>query len=259
MLTTPHNLPAHRIESYRRDGFVHVPSVITLDEAARFRTAALECQARVRSLTAGSAAEAVFNQLLNVWREHPVMKQLTLHPNVGGIAEKLAGVPLRLWHDHLLIKKPHNKMATEFHQDHPYWPLDAAPNCLSAWIALQDVPVERGCMTFIPGSHLVTDLTSQDLLDGRDFLRNAPALTWSPRVTVPIRAGDCTFHHGYCAHMATPNETDEFRVAHVVIYMDAAARYSRRADGQAHPTDPLNLPPGAAMDHEVFPLVSCFV
>jgi len=258
MLTTPHNLPTSLIDSYQLNGFVHIPSVISPEEAARFRVAALECQERVKSLTAGSIAEGVFNQLLNVWRVHPVMKELTLHPNVGAVAEKLATVPLRLWHDHLLIKKPHNKMATEFHQDHPYWPLDNAPNCLSAWIALQDVPVERGCMTFINGSHRLTNLASQDLMDRRDIFRKAPEFVWYPRTTVPLRAGDCTFHHGYCAHMATPNETDEFRVAHVVIFMDAAARYARRADGNAHPvSDPLNLAAGAAMDDEIFPRVSC--
>ncbi|MCX5662867.1 MAG: phytanoyl-CoA dioxygenase family protein [Planctomycetota bacterium] len=258
-LTTPDNLPASLVEDYRRDGFVRVPCVLSPAEAAEFRAATLACDQRLRSLTAGSAAEKVFSQLLNVWREDPVIRRLTLHPRLGGIAQKLAGVKLRLWHDHTLIKQPHNRANTEFHQDRPYWPLLDADHPLSAWIALQDVPVERGCMSFIPGSHRVTNLVSQDLMDPRDLFRKCPELAYYPRVTVPLRAGDVTFHHAYAAHMATSNQTDEARVAHVVIFMDAGARYRKRADGAVHPvTDPLNLPDGARLDQELFPLVDGF-
>lgn len=255
-ISTPDNLPAELIDAYRRDGFVRVPSLLSAEEATEFRAAALACEARLKSLTAGSAAERVFSQLLNVWREDEAMRRLTLLPRLGGVAQKLAGVPLRLWHDHTLIKPPRRSVPTEYHQDRPYWPLLDADHAVSAWIALQDVPVERGCMSFIAGSHRVRDLASQDLMDPRDLFRKCPELAWRPRVTLPLRAGDCTFHHGYTAHMATANQTDEARVAHVVIFMDAGARYRRRGDGQAHPvTDPLNLPDGAALDQELFPLV----
>ena len=47
--------------------------------------------------------------------------ELTLNP-LAQQATELAGIPLRLWHDQLLIKKPHNGAPTEFHQDAPYWP-----------------------------------------------------------------------------------------------------------------------------------------
>ena len=184
------------------------------------------------------------------------MRALTLHPNVGAVAEQLAGVPLRLWHDQILIKDPHNQKATEFHQDQSYWPHRDSTHPLSAWIALGDVPVERGCMTFIPGSHRHTELASLDLMDGQGLFRACPELTWEPRVTIPLRAGDCTFHHGRCAHMATPNGTDEPRVAHVVIFMDATTRYQKRRDGQPHPvTDPLGLTEGALLEGDMFPRV----
>lgn len=254
-VTTPESLPAELIEQYRRDGFVRVPSIFTPEETARFREAAMACDERLTSLTTGST-QRVFRQLLNVWREDPVVRGLTLHPRLGGIAQRLAGVKLRLWHDHTLIKRPQNSIPTEFHQDRPYWPFLNVDNPVSAWVALQDVPVERGCMSFIPGSHRVTHLPSQDLLDPRDLFRKCPELTYYPRVTLPLRAGDATFHHGFTAHMATANQTDQARVAHVVIFMDADARYRKRTDGANHPvTDPLNLPDGAPLNHELFPLV----
>lgn len=235
-----------QIQSYRQRGFVHLPGVITPAEAAEFRAAALALAEQRQSLHTGG----IFTQLVNVWTQDETMKRLTLHPNVARAAQTLAGVPLRLWHDQILIKAPHNGKATEFHQDQPYWPHAQSPNPISAWIALQDVPVERGYMTFLPGSHQRTDLQAQNLGDARSLFAHAPDFVWSERVTVPLKAGDCTFHHGRCAHMATPNHTDEARVAHVVIFIDADTIYS----GVPHVvTDPLKLSPGQTFPDEMFP------
>jgi len=253
--TTAENLPQDAVEFYQANGFVRVRGIIAPEEAEEFREAALGVSARIKNHAESYAARAVFDQHVNVWTQDEAMKRLTLHPNVARVAEKLAGVPLRLWHDHILIKQPGKSVATEFHQDQPYWPHANAANPISCWIALCDVPVERGCMTFLPGSHARTDLPAQNLGDRRSLFSLCPDLEWQTRVTVPLRAGDCTFHHGRCAHMATPNLTDEPRVAHVIIFMDATATYRK----QRHVvTDPLNLEDGAPLDGELFPRVADF-
>ena len=67
---------------------------------------------------------------------------------------------------------------------------------------------------------------------------------------MPLRAGDLTFHHGVCAHAATPNLTDVPHVAHAIIYMDDGTRYN----GAPHVvTDPLGLTEGDRLDGELFP------
>ena len=50
--------------------------------------------------------------------------------------------------------------------------------------------------------------------------------------------------------MATPNVTDDPRVAHVVIYMDAGTTYVKKGHIV---TDPLGLAEGAVLDGELFP------
>lgn len=237
-----------QIQAYGERGFVHIPGIITPEEAAEFRRAALDLSERRPSRHSGG----IFAQHVNVWREDETMRRLTLHPNVAQAAERLAQVPLRLWHDQILIKAPHNEKATEFHQDQPYWPHAQSPNPISAWIALQDVPVERGCMTFLPGSHRRTDLPMQNLGDDKSLFTLCPDLIWNERITVPLRAGDCTFHHGRCAHMATPNRLEAPRVAHVAIFMDAGVRYG----GAGHVvTEGLGFAVGDALDGELFPAV----
>ncbi|GAB3931968.1 phytanoyl-CoA dioxygenase family protein [Kribbella albertanoniae] len=237
------------ISAYRRDGVVRIRNIITPEEAARFRDAAVEESNRASDYAPGSA---IFNQYVNVWQQNAVLRELTLHPRVAAAATALAGVPLKIWHDHLLIKPPHNGAATEFHQDAPYWPHSGSRQSLSAWIALVDVPVERGCMTFIPGSHDHQGLRAQDLADRDDLFRVAPDLQWEKRLTIPLKAGDCTFHNAYLAHSATPNLTDDPRIAHVTIYIDAETTYT----GGGHVvTDGLGLPAGQSLEHANFPRV----
>lgn len=247
-VATAENLPEETVQAFREQGFVHVRNVLTPEEVAEYRDAALRLSERVKSLN----QSGIFTQLVNAWQEDEPMRRLTFHPQITGIATRLAGVPLRLWHDQILIKQPHNQKPTEFHQDQPLWPHDNRHVSLGAWIALVDVPVERGCMTYIPGSHRRTDLAAMSLGDERSAFEVAPDLAWEPRVTVPVRAGDVAFHHNRMMHRANDNATDEPRVAHAVFLMDAETRYRK----QGHPvTDPLGLEDGAALDQEIFPRV----
>ncbi|MCO6007096.1 phytanoyl-CoA dioxygenase family protein [Actinoallomurus purpureus] len=245
--TTPDDLSDEMVSAYRREGFIHLPGVISAQEAKRFADAAMTARRALTDHHSGS----IFTQLLQLWQHDQTLRELTLNPDLADLATRLAGVPLRLWHDQLLIKEPRNGAATEFHQDQPYWPHAGARHALSAWIALVDVPVERGCMTFIPGSQHLDGLRPQDLADSADLLGLAPELVWERRVTVPLRAGDCTFHNARLAHTATPNFTDDPRVAHVVIYVDADVTFAAEP---SHPvTDPLGLTVGGPLPDEHFP------
>jgi len=247
-LTTPETLSAEQIDHFRRRGFVKVENVLTPEEVEQFRAASLRISREEKS----RPDEAVFDQHVNVWTRHEDIRPLTLHPNLGGIAQVLADATLRLWHDHILIKRPHNTKRTEFHQDQPFWPFSNDIPALSCWVALCDVPLERGCMTFLPETHRRTDLIPQNLHDAESLFTLVPDLRYHERVTLPLRAGDCTFHYGCCAHMANANETDEPRVAVAIIYMDADARYN----GKKHVvTDPLGLSEGDALDQPQFPTV----
>lgn len=241
-------IPETLVEQYREHGFVRIRGVLGPDEVTRYRTAA---ESFLETHQSQNQEETdVFSQLVNVWQHDDALRDLTLHRRLGRVAEQLAGFPLRLWHDHMLVKAPHNEAATEFHQDRPYWPHANDRLSLSAWVALVDVPPERGCMTFLPGMQTVTGLRAQDFHEEGDLFEAEPSLRWAPRVTVPLRAGDCTFHSSYTGHMALPNHTDLARFAHVNIYMDEATTYT----GAAHRvTDPLGLTVGDRLDGDTFP------
>ena len=240
-------LSAEIVDSYRRNGFVQLRGVLSPAEVDRYATAARQVYAQGRAL---NPDDQTFKQVVNVWREDPVLRELTFHARLAAAATELAGIPLRLWHDQLLMKKPHNQAPTEYHQDAPYWPHAQARHSLSVWVALVDVPVERGCMSFLPGHQDRRDIRAVDLTDRTDLFEAAPDLVYAPRVTLPLRAGDVTFHHGYTPHRANANDTDEVRLAHVVAYVDRDVRY----DGSPHVcTDPLGLEAGQPLPDAEFP------
>ncbi len=241
-----------QLTAYRRDGFVHIPGIISKADAARYAEAALAARDRQDDVPRDPA----FTHVMQLWKKDETLRELTLSPVLAAAATALAGLPLRLYHDHLMIKEPHNGAPTEFHQDQPFWPHLGSRHALSAWVALVDVPATRGCMTFIPGSHRLDGRHRQDLRDADNLMRAAPELVWNPRVTVPLRAGDCTFHHCLTAHSATPNLTDVPRVAHVVVYMDAETRYDPRERSVGEPLlEPADTTLGAPFPDDDFPLL----
>ncbi|MEK7412820.1 MAG: phytanoyl-CoA dioxygenase family protein [Planctomycetota bacterium] len=218
-------LNSAQINAYREQGFLHTPGVLNADEVKRLRelfVSEAQCQRDTKLAYTGP----VFEQQVNLWQGNRDLLGLALHPNMRSISTRLAGVPLRLWHDHLLVKKANNGAPTEFHQDKPYWPHTDADESLSAWVALVDVPAARGCMSYIPGSHTKVGLASQDLKDPRSLFEKCPELEWQASVTIPVKAGDVVWHHGYTAHRANANATDSDRVVVSVIYIPRTARYN---------------------------------
>jgi ectoine hydroxylase-related dioxygenase (phytanoyl-CoA dioxygenase family) len=244
----PYHLTADAIARYRTDGFVATPGLLSVEEAADLRERYLAASGNAKQHGDGR----IFRQFVNLWRGDSSLLDLALHPRMCQVATALAGEPLRLWHDHLLVKSPHNGAPTEFHQDQPYWPHRDAPHPLSAWVALVDVPPQRGCMSYLPGSQHLTDLQAQNLADAGSLFALRPELAWQPFVTVPARAGDVIWHHGRTAHRANANDTAEDRVVVSVIYMPRTTRLS----GAGHVcTDGSAYRAGDLLDGPEFPEV----
>lgn len=247
---TDFRVTPEQVAFFRENGFVRIPQIISKQEVERFR-GLLERYLAKQAHT-GLGQEAVLTQIVNHWRLQPAMRDLTFHPHVIAAAQQLAGVKLRLWHDQSLIKKPGGQ-PTEFHQGLPHWAITKTEHPTSCWIALCDVPARKGCMSFIPGSHRRRNLASKiDVSDPGCLFRQCPELEYESFVSVPLRAGDCTFHHAVTAHAAHPNRTSEPRYAHVVNSVDLTTVY------RAIPhkvTDGLNLSEGQLLEGELFPVL----
>ncbi|MBB4914275.1 phytanoyl-CoA dioxygenase family protein [Streptosporangium saharense] len=239
------------VEHYRQEGFIRIPGVLTPQEVKSLLEVSLLRLDEAEKVNWDREDGRVMDWVPHVDRASEELRGLALHPRITAIAERLAGVPLRLFKSELLRKGTAGSALTPLHADAPAIPFSGRPVGLTAWVALTDVPVERGCMSYIPGSHLVPH--EQDEARERDPFRCPSNLVWEPRVTVPVRAGDVTFHHERVLHLAGRNDTDEVRVSLATVYMDAESVYE---PSDLVPDDLGGLLPGQRLDDDhVFPLI----
>ena len=126
---------------------------------------------------------------------------------------------VRLYHDQALYKEAGGGH-TPWHADQYYWPL-ATDRCCTAWVPLQDTPLEMGPLAFSAGSHRVE--VGRDLpISDESEAEMAAALERAalPTVEEPFALGDVSFHSGWTFHRAGPNRTERTREVMTVIYMD---------------------------------------
>ncbi|HMK39260.1 MAG TPA: phytanoyl-CoA dioxygenase family protein, partial [Bacteroidota bacterium] len=147
-----------QVRFYQENGYVRLDGVLGAAEVESLRSAlAVAVEDRKKyDRNEGPRTDPgyakVFLQMVNLWEHYPAVREYVQSPRIGEIARKLARArSVRLWHDHALIKYPKDSKPTVWHQDWVYWPMQQT-GALSCWMALDDVTVRNGCMSFIPGS-----------------------------------------------------------------------------------------------------------
>lgn len=111
-----------------------------------------------------------------------------------------------------------------WHQDGgSFWGLDRDPE-LQVWTALDDAPLDGGCLEFVPGTHRGGLATPLGGVIPPDAIGDAEAR----RVLVPARAGDVVLIHNYVWHRSGRSTTGKQRRAFSCCYMSAATRCRRK-------------------------------
>jgi ectoine hydroxylase-related dioxygenase (phytanoyl-CoA dioxygenase family) len=162
----------------------------------------------------------------------PELLQTTYHRNAKTYAAALMGVPaeqLSTW-GHMILKPPLKSRAAPWHQDEAYWEPELDYNAIAAWLPLHDVSVERGCMQFIPGSHLGDVHLHHHIGDPKANLLIAEDVDASRAVPCPLPAGGATFHHPRTLHYTAPNTTELPRLAYPIEWQVAPTRRAEPAD-----------------------------
>ncbi|MEM7537100.1 MAG: phytanoyl-CoA dioxygenase family protein [Chloroflexota bacterium] len=230
-LDEPYILSAETLDYYRINGFAKIEGLLTGEALNYFRAiigAAVGYSYRDdhRTLAEKPAYQQSFLQAMRLCFQFPAIKPFSFSKRFAGVARDLMRVDhVRLWHDQALYKQPHARL-TNHHQDAAFWPLEPGGLTTTLWMALCDVPMERGCMAFVPNSHQLGEKEFVDIFNGTDEMeRRSKKVRESEWVPLPLRAGDATFHSGLTYHRAFANQTDEMREAMTVIYFGDGARY----------------------------------
>lgn len=140
------------------------------------------------------------------------IRDLVCAPALAEIAARALGADrVRVLHFNGFFK-PGGGMATPWHQDMGYIPLDCE-DVVTTWVPLVAVSEEMGPLVFASGSHRAGAQPMTDL-GTRYPLRRAPEMM----------PGDVSLHHGWTAHCSLPNRSKQIRAAVAISYFPDGAR-----------------------------------
>jgi ectoine hydroxylase-related dioxygenase (phytanoyl-CoA dioxygenase family) len=177
----------------------------------------------------------------NTYWTDTAMARLALHPVIGAMAARLARAQaIRLWHDQLLFKPPSSGAVGHvgWHQDYHYWQCTTPAELLTAWVALDDVNEENGCMQVVPGSHKWGLQPEGNFFDKdlEGLQKRIEATSGKPFVTANciLPVGSLSFHHCLTIHGSGANQTSRPRRSLVVHLMPEGTRYRGGTSSDNH-------------------------
>ncbi|WP_394850673.1 phytanoyl-CoA dioxygenase family protein [Pendulispora brunnea] len=151
------------------------------------------------------------------WIENPVFER---------IARAVVGDAVVIYRAIVMNKSATGGTPLPWHQDGGrFWGLDREPT-LQIWTALDDAPLESGCVEVLPGSHRRGLVTPLGGVVGANFVEEQHAN--ESAVPLPASAGDVILLHNQIWHRSGRNSTGRPRRAFSVCYMDAATRCLRK-------------------------------
>lgn len=227
-LQEPYALTQAQVEFYQQNRYIKLKEVLN-NETLHFFNEAITLQV-AKMNTVETAIEQrstygkAFLQLFNLWREDELVKELVFSKRLAQIAAGLMQTKgARIYHDQALFKEGGGGI-TPWHADQYYWPLET-DKTITAWIPLQETPLQLGPLEFSAGSHQIVDGRELEIGDESEtVIQQKLRVTDFKHVIEPFDAGEISFHSGWVFHRAGANSTNQMRKVMTIIYMDKDMR-----------------------------------
>lgn len=254
-----------QIAAFDRDGVVLLKGVFT-DYVEDARAAIEQNKAnpswRERTYRPDDGKSPFFQDYV-VWDRFDGYRRLVRESPMGEIAAKLMGSKTaRIFHDHVLVKEPGNSTVTPWHQDAPYY-LVEAEKTVSFWVPLDPVPRER-TIEYVAGSHKWGKAFRPQRFDGTALFENDTSeavpdvdamrdeltiLGWA------VEPGDAVAFNFRTLHGAPANASPTRRRVISFRWVGDDARFAARP-GPTSPAFPdLAYEDGAPFDAPEFPVI----
>ncbi|BBH24114.1 hypothetical protein Back11_54590 [Paenibacillus baekrokdamisoli] len=244
---------------YHRDGYLIVRGLLSKEDISKLYDLAERTRAgTIKPVEPINAADSdnldkanedpLKSEFVHQTRVHMVSRLDTvaewgmLHPRVLDVTEALIGPDVYALQSMLFLNPP-GRGGQGWHQDSYY--IKTHPDMmLGAWMALEEVDEENGCLWVVPGSNhepiyppdgynggsvhaveafkdLNTVVNVSHLDDEINTLSKVVA-NYPPPIPVPMQAGDVLFFHSHLFHRSFPNRTeDRYRRSYVCHYCNA--------------------------------------
>ncbi|MEM6380601.1 MAG: phytanoyl-CoA dioxygenase family protein [Bacteroidota bacterium] len=224
ILNEPYQLRQEQIDFYQKHKYIKLKQVLdqaTLDHFNEVISNRVnELNKEETPLEERDTYGKAFLQLMNLWVDDEAIRPLIFSKRIAKIAADLMQVDgVRMYHDQALFKEAGGGI-TPWHADQYYWPL-SSDHTVTAWIPLQETPLEMGPLEFSAGSHQIVE--GRDLSIGDEseaVMTKKLRVTDFPHVIEAFDAGEISFHSGWVFHRAGANTTEHMRKVMTIIYMD---------------------------------------
>ncbi len=153
-------LTTAEVARFRRDGCTFIPQLLHGADLGRVRDAFGEMATADDYVVDEFARRLVVTR--NLWRHVPGIESVVRR--LAPLAGQLMGEDqVRLVDDVALVKPARRSGGdpTNWHQDAPNFPFDRR-GFLTLWIAVEDIELDQGPLTLLPGSHRLGLLGSVD-------------------------------------------------------------------------------------------------
>ncbi len=206
---------------------------------------------------------APFFQDYCVWSQFDGYRQLVEASPMAELAARLMrSKTARIFHDHILVKEPGNSVVTPWHQDKPYYLVDAEQS-VSFWVPLDAIPRERS-IEYVSGSHRWGKLFKPQRFDGTDLYANdnseaVPDIDkLKDTLTIQgweMQPGDAVAFNFGTLHGAPANASNNRRRVISLRWVGDDARFVQRS-GKTSPAFPdLQFEDGAPFEGKEFPVI----
>lgn len=227
-LDTPYFLEKEHVDFYHKNRFIKLKQVFDETTISFFNDAITKCvqvmNTQSTPLEERTTYGKAFLQLFNLWRQDEVVKALVFSKRLAKLATDLMQTTgARMYHDQALFKEGGGGI-TPWHADQYYWPLET-DKTITAWIPLQETPLDMGPLEFSAASHQIIEGRDLEISDeSEQLIQQKLRVTDFEHVIESFDLGEVSFHSGWVFHRAGANRTDHTRKVMTIIYMDKDMR-----------------------------------
>ena len=149
-------LSPEQVNNFLADGFLVIPNLLDTEETELLLAAAIADPMMKENVFDVSDRKGKTSQM-TLWN-HPsddLWGMVSRSNRIVNSMEKLLGGEVYHYHSKLILKKPTEGGAWEWHQDYGYWYKNGClyPHMASCWIALNHADRANGCLQVIRVSH----------------------------------------------------------------------------------------------------------
>lgn len=157
----------------------------------------------------------------------PWVTRLACDSRILDPVEDLLGPDILVYTGTFFIKEPNTPTVAAWHQDSTYYGLDPAEE-ITVWVALSEVNRAAGCMDALPVDGRPRQMRHAAHVVEHSVNRAGQAITEpldeSRAVSMELKAGQFSMHHGLTPHRSGPNTSDHRRIGLGLNFIPARCR-----------------------------------